>query len=464
MLIIKNGLITDPVTGTEEILDIAIEGDKISRIARKIEPNGDIKPDGGVGSDGENGLGEEIGSDGEIGSGEKIGTSGESGTESRGCTVIDASGCRVAPGLIDTHVHFRDPGFTEKECIETGAAAAKKGGFTTVICMANTRPAVDSVEILERNLKKGRKTGIHVLQAVNVTKEMKGRELVDLEALARAGAAGFTDDGLPIMDESLLYEAMQRACALGLPLSLHEEDPAFLASQGVNRGRVSEAMGLGGASALAEEVLVSRDCAMALHTGTELVIQHISSGNSVKIIRAFKAMGAHIHAEATPHHFTLTEDAVLKYGTCARMNPPLRTAEDREEIIMGLADGTIDLIATDHAPHTSEEKARPFAEAPSGITGLETSLGLAVMNLVRTGRLTMLQLLEKMYLNPARLYHLPAEGIREGAPADIVIFNENETFTVDHFASRAVNSPFTGWTLYAPVLYTICGGKIVYER
>ena len=428
MLIIKNGLVTDPVTGTEELLDLAIEGDTISRIARTIDPDG------------------------------------ETGTEGRECTVIDAAGCRVCPGLIDTHVHFRDPGFTEKECIETGAAAAKKGGFTTVICMANTRPAVDCEEILARNLAKGRETGIHVLQAVTVTKEMKGRELVDLEALARAGAAGFTDDGLPILDEKLLYEAMQRACALGLPLSLHEEDPAFLASQGVNQGRVSETMGLGGASALAEEVLTARDCAMALRAGTELVIQHISSGNSVNIIRAFKAMGAHIHAEATPHHFTLTEDDVLTYGTYARMNPPLRTAEDREEIIKGLMDGTIDLIATDHAPHTSAEKARPFAEAPSGITGLETSLGLAVTKLTRTGRLTMLQLLEKMYLNPARLYHLPAEGLREGAPADIVIFNENETFTVGDFASRAVNSPFTGWTLYAPVRYTICGGKIVYER
>ncbi len=419
MLLIKNGKIVDPVTKTEGFFDLLVEDGIISKIGKDLT--------------------------------------------AEGAEVIEGTGCVIAPGLVDTHVHFRDPGFPAKETMETGVASAKRGGFTTVICMANTKPAVDSVEVLEGNLKKAKDCGIHMLQAVTVTKGMQGKEMNDLKELAAHGAAGFTDDGVPIMDETLLYEAMKLAAECDLPISLHEEDPAFLASPGVNQGKVSEAIGVGGASALAEEVLTARDCAIALHTGADVVIQHISSGKSVELVRNAKKMGAKVHAEATPHHFTLTEDAVLTYGTYARMNPPLRTEEDRLAIIDGLKDNTIDVIATDHAPHTAEEKAQEFAKAPSGITGLETSLSLGVTTLVKGGHLTMMELMERMSKNPAELYRLDPKGIQEGAPADLVIFAPDETWVAGDYASKATNTPFTGWKLYAPVKYTICGGEVVYE-
>ena len=373
---------------------------------------------------------------------------------------IDASGCVIAPGLIDTHVHFRDPGFTDKEDILTGAAAAAAGGFTTVVMMANTKPAVSTPAILQANLEKGASTGIHVLQAATVTRDLKGTELTDMAALKAAGAAGFTDDGIPIMNEALLREAMKVCAALDVPISLHEEDPAFIASAGVNQGKVSEALGLGGAEALAEEVMVARDLAIAEQTGAKLVIQHVSSGKSVQLIREAKRRGVDVHAEATPHHFTLTEDAVLQYGTNARMNPPLRTESDRMEIIRGLMDGTIDLIATDHAPHTATEKARPYAQAPSGIIGLETALPLAVTSLYKEGYLSLSEIIAKMSINPAKLYGLDRPGIRVGAPAELVVFAPDEKYTVASFRSKASNSPFIGWELYGKIKYTICRENI----
>ncbi len=417
---IRNGHILDPVTGRDETADLRIRGKNIAAIG----PNLDFE-----------------------------------GAE----RVIDASGWTVAPGLTDPHVHFRDPGQTEKEDILTGAAAAKKGGFTTVICMANSAPPVSTAERLTANLEKGRRTGIHVLQTATVSMDLKGKELTDMDALAAAGAAAFTDDGIALTDGALVRRAMEKCAALRKPICFHEEDPSFIASQGVNQGKVSKALGLGGASALAEDTLTARDCMIALDTGADVVIQHISSANSVRMVRAAKAMGAHVFAEATPHHFTLTEDAVLRYGTYARMNPPLRTEADRQEILRGLADGTIDMIATDHAPHTAEEKARPFAEAPSGITGLETSLALGLTVLVRGGILTQAELIDKMSRRPAEIYHLDPKGIVPGAPADLVLFAPDETFTVGPFASKAVNSPFTDWELYGPVKFTVCGGSIVYE-
>ena len=377
--------------------------------------------------------------------------------------IIDATGLVVAPGLVDTHVHFRDPGFEYKEDIITGANAAAKGGFTTVVCMANTKPTVDNVNTLHYIQEKGKKTPIHVVQTATVTKGMKGTELVDMELLAEEGAAGFTDDGLPIMDEKVLLEAMKKARELDLPISLHEEDPLFITQAGVNLGKVSEKMGLGGASRTAEDVMVARDTALALHTGATLCIQHISSKNSVEYVRAAKKLGGDVHAEATPHHFTLTEDAVLKYGTNARMNPPLREEEDRLAIIEGIKDGTIDMIVTDHAPHSKEEKERPFKDAPSGIIGLETSLGLGILSLVQPGHIDLLKLMELMSKNPAELYRMVPGSLTEGASADIVIFGENEEWKVDHYESKAENSPFTGWTLPGKIHYTICNGKVIYK-
>ncbi len=376
--------------------------------------------------------------------------------------VIDASGCVVAPGLVDVHVHFRDPGLTYKEDIHTGAAAAAAGGFTTVVCMANTKPPVDNLETLNHVIEEGKKTGIHVLAACAVTVGMKGRELVDMRALKAAGAAGFTDDGIPLMDEALLERAMDEAAIMNVPISLHEEDPSYIKNNGINHGAVSEKLGIYGSPARAEETLILRDVNIALRTGAKVNIQHISSAGGVKAVRLAKRMGGAMRAEVTPHHFTLTEEAVLKYGTLAKMNPPLRTEEDRQALIEGLKDGTIDIIATDHAPHSREEKERPLTEAPSGITGLETSLALGITELVDKGYLTIPELMAKMSLNPARLYGLDCGRMKAGAPADLVIFDPEEEFTVENFHSKADNSPFKGWKLKGKVRYTICGGKVAY--
>lgn len=393
----------------------------------------------------------------------KIAAVGELPEAEGGRQELDAAGLTVAPGFVDVHVHFRDPGLTYKEDILTGAAAAAAGGFTTVICMANTKPVVDNPETLSAVLEKGRQTGIHVLACAAVTKAMQGKELTEMEALKRAGAAGFTDDGKPILDTGLLRAAFAEAARLDVPVSLHEEDPALIAENGINRGAVSEKLGIGGSPAEAEITMVERDCRLAEETGASVNIQHISTAGAVDAVRRSKQRGSHVTAEAAPHHFTLTEAAVLEYGTLAKMNPPLRTEHDRMAVIQGLKDGTIDMIATDHAPHSTEEKNLPLTEAPSGIIGLETAFALGVTQLVKPGYLSLMELMKKMSLNPARLYHLPYEGIAVGAPADLVIFDEREEWTVENFHSRSSNSPFRNWRLSGRVRYTICGGSIVYH-
>ena len=379
--------------------------------------------------------------------------------------VLDIHGLIIAPGLIDTHIHFRDPGFTYKEDIHTGALASAKGGFTSVICMANTKPIVDSVETLQDILERAKNEKIRIYQAVAVTPGFKGEELTNMEELAKAGACGFTDDGIPITDAKICFEAMKKAAELDLPISLHEEDPAFIAQNGINHGIASEALGIYGSPSIAEESMVARDCMLALQSGADVVIQHISSGNSVQLVRNAKAMGAKIHAEATPHHFTLTDEAVLKHGSLAKMNPPLREEKDRLAIIEGLKDNTIDLIATDHAPHSAEEKAKePMWSAPSGIIGLETSLALGITSLVKPGHLTMMELLEKMTSNPAALYKLPGGSIEVDAPADFVVFDPDKTWVPGEVLSKSNNTPFTGMEMTGKVIYTICGGEVVYQE
>ena len=316
-------------------------------------------------------------------------------------------------------------------------------------------------------LEEGKKTGIHVLPAACVSVGMKGQELTDMDALKAAGAVGFTDDGIPLMDQKLVRQAMLKAKELDVPLSFHEEDPAFISENGIHAGEAAKALGIQGSPALAEDALVARDCMLALHTGASVNIPHISSVNSVRMLKLAKDLGADVTAEVTPHHFTLTESAVLERGAMAKMNPPLRTEKDRLGIIEGIRDGSIDMIATDHAPHSAEEKAvEPVWKAPSGIIGLETALALAVTNLVKPGHLTMVQLMEKMSLNPAKLYRFDKGSVAEGADADLVIFDENERWTVteDDVASKSHNTPFIGAELYGRVKSVSYTHLDVYKR
>ena len=373
----------------------------------------------------------------------------------------DLAGMTAAPGFIDTHVHFRDPGQTEKEDIFTGAQAAAAGGYTTVVCMANTLPTCDNAETLsEIYARAAQVPNVNILQACSITKGLRGNELTDFEALLSLHAAGFTDDGINLTDEALTRRAMEQAARLPQPplLSFHEEDPARLGSpRGNPASEAARRLGVPGASPLSEERMVARDIALARETGARVVFQHISSARSVELIRQGKAAGAPIFCEATPHHLSLTEDAVLKHGTLARMNPPLRTEADRAAIVDGLADGTIDMIATDHAPHTAAEKAREWAKAPSGIIGLETAFSVCNTFLVRTGRLTKMQLLEKMSRNPAQIYAMPDKSIAPGNHAELVLLDWDCEKTYTSYRSKASNSPFTGMPLYGAVLGTVFG-------
>lgn len=420
MILIKNGRLVDPFSKRDEVVDIIIEGDKIKKIGQNL--TGDFEK------------------------------------------VIDATNCVVAPGLIDIHVHFRDPGFTYKEDIITGAKTAAKGGFTTVVCMANTNPTVDNTQTLKYILEKGQKSSVNLLQVSCVTKGLKGKELVNFNEMFDSGAVGFSDDGIPIKHTNLLYKAMKKAKELNVPISLHEENPIFITNAGINDGKISNQLGLeGGATSLAENIMVSRDIMIALKTGAKVNIQHISSKEAVKTVKFAKSLGANVYAEASPHHFTLNEESVLKHGSLAKMNPPLRTEKDRLEIIKGLKEDTIEIIATDHAPHSTEEKKNEFTKCPSGIIGLETSLGLGIKTLVKGGHLSLMHLLEKMTINPAKLYNLDRGYIKENGFADIVIFNEDEKWIVKDFESKASNTPFIGETLYGKIKYTILEGKITYE-
>ncbi len=377
--------------------------------------------------------------------------------------VINGRGLIAAPGLVDVHVHFREPGFTHKEDIHTGALAAAKGGFTSVVMMGNTDPSPDNGKAVRDVLDKAGREKINIYSVGTVTRGLKGKELTDAAELKEAGVVGLSDDGKPVLNEALIREAFINAKEQGLPVSLHEEDPDFIEENGINKGFVSTRLGIGGADRSAEIFMVKRDLKIALETGARVDIQHISTKEAVELVREYKRKGADVHAEATPHHFSLTEDAVLKYGSNAKTNPPLRTEEDCAALIEGLRDGTIDMIATDHAPHTQDEKAGSITEAPSGIIGLETSLALGITNLVDKGALTMLQLIDRMSTTPAAVYGLDGGSIRMGSPADIVIFDPEEEWIVSDFVSKASNSPFINWRLKGRVKYTICGGEIVYE-
>ena len=380
--------------------------------------------------------------------------------------VLDAAGLVVAPGLVDMHVHLREPGFEAKETVATGCAAAAKGGVTTLVAMPNTLPVTDCPDMVALVREKAAPTGVDVLPAGAVTVGQKGQALTDLAALKAAGVPALTDDGMPIQDPALLREAMFRAKELGLPLLDHCEDRDMVRSYAVNEGAVSAQLGLPGRPAIAEELQIMRDVMLAEDTGAHVHICHISTAKGVDIVRRAKARGVRVTCETCPQYFTLTEDEVLCQGAMARVNPPLRTQADVEGIRAGLLDGTIDAIVTDHAPHTAEEKSRPLPDAPSGMVGLETSLALALTGLYHTGLLPLSRVLALMSSSPAALLGLSKGMLCVGRGADLVLFDPEEEWVIDkeQFVSKGRNTPFHGRTVRGKVKYTISRGTIIYQE
>lgn len=419
MLLIRNGRVLDPYTNINAQMDILIGDDGV---IRELGPRLDAPA---------------------------------------GCAVYDAAGLTVSPGFVDGHVHFRDPGQTEKEDVLTGAAAAAAGGYATVICMANTLPTCDTPEIIRYVTDKAKDCPVEVLQAGAVTKGLKGQELTDFAALQAAGAPCLTDDGINLTNAGLCRAAMEQAAERGILLSFHEEEPSLVPSPGVNFGSAAaQQFGVPGARASAETAMIARDIALALDTGARVLFQHVSSAQSAALIRAGKKLGARIYAEVTPHHISLTEDDVLAHGTYARMNPPLRREADREALIDALADGTIDMIATDHAPHTAEEKAREFAKAPSGITGLETAFSVCNTYLVQTGRLTPMQLVDRMSKAPAEIYGLTGRAVAAGNYARLVLLDWDSRMVYKTYRSKAVNTPYTGMQLTGAPRAIVTGARV----
>lgn len=428
MLLIKGGYVIDPLSGTEGNRTLIIKDEKILCIAE-----------------------DEKTAQGLLDSSDAVET-------------IDATGKVIAPGFLDCHVHFRDPGFTYKEDISSGARAAAKGGFTSVVMMGNTNPHLDNVATIKDVLQRGSETGIKVYACGNVTKDMAGKELVDMDALIAAGAVLFTDDGVPILDSDIMEKACKEAAKYNKVISLHEENPEYIKENGINSGEVAEKLGITGSDRQAEISMVKRDIEIAERTGAEITVQHISAAESLELIREARQRGVKVHAEATPHHFSLTQDAVLRYGSLAKMNPPLRLESDRQAIIKALKDGTIEMIATDHAPHSREEKGKGLTASPSGITGLETSLALGIRELVHPGFLTLKELISRMTIDPAKVYGLDCGYIKEGGPADLVIFAPDEEWDFVQSASKSSNTPFLGQRLPGKIYATICNGKIIYRQ
>lgn len=381
-----------------------------------------------------------------------------------GIEQMEAEGLVAAPGLVDMHVHLRDPGFTEKEDVLSGCRAAAAGGVTSLVCMPNTRPALDSAETIRYVLEKAEQADARVFVAGAITKGLQGVELCNFEELKEAGAVAVSDDGRPVEDASLMAKAMKKAAKLGLRVLSHCEVLSLSVGGKLNEGRISAQLGVKGVPSSAEECATAREIALAAAYGVPVHICHVSTRNSVAMIRDAKRRGVPITAETAPHYFALTEDELLRKDADYRMSPPLRTEEDRLAVIEGLRDGTIDAIATDHAPHTPEEKS-DFMSAPNGAVGMETSLAAGITCLVKPGILSMNRLLELMSSAPARLLGLEAGELKTGVPADLILFDPEERWTVDparlHGKSR--NAVFKGRELTGRVKLTVCRGKIVYR-
>jgi len=422
-LLIKKGRVVDPASSTDEILDILIEDGKIKRIDKDISL--------------------------------------------KSAQVIDASGKVVSPGLIDVHTHLRDPGREDEETIESGTRAAAKGGFTTICCMPNTEPPVDEPAVVEFIYKRAQERGVvEVLPIATITKARRGEALSEMGRLKRAGAIAFSDDGNWVANAHLMRRALEYAKMLNLPIISHCEDKTLSQDGVMNEGYFSTVLGLKGMPKEAEEIAVYRDLALARMTGSRLHIAHISTANSVRLIKEAKQRGIKVTAEVCPHHLVLTDREVTTFNTNTKVNPPLREEEDVIALREGLRDGTIDIIATDHAPHSLEEKELDYVLAPFGIIGLETALGLLVKELVEKGVLSLMQLIAKLTINPARMLGINRGKILEGAKANLAIFDLEKKWKVkkEELLSKSTNSPFIGWTLPAPVECTIVGGEIVYRR
>ncbi|MGQ7338225.1 dihydroorotase [Streptococcus suis] len=422
MLLVKNGRVLDPQSGLDRVCDVLIDGKKIVNIADTITE--DVEQ------------------------------------------VIDATGLVVAPGLVDVHVHFREPGQTHKEDIHTGALSAAAGGYTSVVMMANTSPTISTVETLKDVLESAKKEAIHIYSVATITEQFDGQNLTDFPALLEAGAVAFSDDGIPLTNAGVVRKAMKLAKVHDCLISLHEEDPDLNGVLGLNEQVAEKHFHVCGATGVAEYSMVARDVMIAYETGARVHIQHLSKAESVKVVEFAQALGAKVTAEVAPQHFSRTEDLLLTKGANAKMNPPLRLESDRLAVIEGLKSGVITVIATDHAPHHADEKnVEDVTQAPSGMTGLETSLSLGLTHLVEDGHLTLLQLLEKMTINPAKLYGLDAGYLAENGPADLVIFDPTvDRLVVADFASKSANSPFIGDRLKGEVHFTISDGKIVFEK
>lgn len=422
-ILIKGGRVINPDKNFDDVADILIEDGVITKIAEGI----DVETD----------------------------------------DVIDANGCFVMPGLIDMHVHFRDPGQTEKEDIETGSRAAVHGGFTTVCCMPNTVPPTDSVETVKYVVDKAKEVNFaNVLPVGAVTKGMQGKEITDIAAMKEAGICAISEDGKSVMDVDVYRQAMQEAAKVGIPVLAHCEDIELVQGGVMNLGAKSEQMGMKGISNEVEDVIAQRDINLAEETGARLHLCHCSTRDSVKMMEVAKAKGLPITGEVCPHHFSLCTDDITSDNANFKMNPPLREREDMEVLVKGLSDDIMPIISTDHAPHTEEEKSKSIADAPFGIVGLETSVGLTITNLVKPGHLTPMQMAEKMSYNPAKVLGIDRGTLNEGAVADVTIINPDETYVVDtsEFESKGKNTPFGGRLLNGRVKATIVDGRIVYEE
>lgn len=382
-----------------------------------------------------------------------------------GATVIQAAGQLVLPGFVDLHVHFREPGFEYKETIQSGTAAAVAGGFTTVCAMPNTNPVNDNQSITEFMIERARAAGnAHLYPIGAITKGSEGKELAEIGDLRRAGCVAISDDGKPVMNSLVMRRAMEYARAFDVPVVDHCEDLHLSEGGCMNEGLVSTELGLPGIPSAAEDVMVARNVSLAELTGARLHLAHISTAGSVRMVREAKARGLKVTAEACPHHFTLTEELTRGYNTHAKMNPPLRTSQDVQAIKEGLRDGTIDVIATDHAPHATQEKQQEFTEAPFGIVGLETALSLTLA-LVEEGVLTLESAVDKLSTAPAKAFSLNAGTLAVGAPADVAIVDPNRQWEVDpsRFRSKSRNTPFAGWKVKGRVTTTIVSGRVVFE-